>query len=238
MSQHVNPLSIIDTELAKASAKSTGSNNKRQVFLYLKVGHTALIRPLYELNNCLALLKHDIYEANDKELQIASICAAEVDQECFFCLKAENEGNKRLLANYRIYLPIFIYNVKDESGSDVYDDSGNLLQGVKILELGAFGKIGDVLRFFRTYMKKDPITGSDFSYYHKEDDRNFKTFELKEMRKKPINPKVQEIIPSLETIKQHVLEAYAPSILDDGKAEEYMAESEVDDLLPTNFTGL
>lgn len=241
--QKVNPLEIIDTELAKAQAKTEGKSNKRSVFLYLKPGHTALIRPLYELDKCLALQKHDVYS---DELQVAAICAAEQDPtaDCFYCFKSANENNMRLSANYRIYLPIFIYNVTDEAKMIVSDETGNPLQGVKILELGAFGKIGDVLRFFRTYMKTGKITQADFAYYHYHDEKSgYKTFKLKEQRAKEMSPKIKAIIPTLDVIKNHIIEAYTPQILDDTKANEYLNDAEIeqpeeDELLPTNFTGL
>lgn len=250
--QSKNPLDIIDQELAKQrTVKSPGAN--KQMFLYLKAGHTALFRPLYELNKCLAMQKHDVY---NEALQVASICATEIGQDCSYCFKAESEKNKRLTANYRIYLPIYIYKVVDEQNEEVHEEvfdeygarSNKPLNGVRILELGSWGKIGYVLRFFREYMKTAPITGADFSMCHVDPKSGGdKYFKLIERRKIIIDRRIVQIIPQMETIREYVLSALPPSVFDDMTAMHYLNEQERlkeqqpevpedDDLLPSNFT--
>lgn len=247
----INPLDIIDQELARQKTVKTPSS--RQMFLYLKQGHTAIIRPLYELNKCLAMQKHDVY---NESTQIASICAAEIGQDCFHCFKSESEKNKRLSANYRIYLPIYVYKVVDEDQSEVYyedtDEYGartsKPLQGIRILELGSWGKIGYVLRFFRDYMKSAPITGADFIMAHVDPGGgNAKYFKMSERRKIPIDRRISQIIPQMDAIREYILTALPPVVFDDNKAEDYLnteqrkkdaqlEEPEDNDLLPNDFT--
>lgn len=240
----VNPLEIIDSELAKSrTVKSTGN---RQIFLYLKPGHTALIRPLYELNKCLPLLKHDVYEAGNSNMQVTAICASEIEQDCLHCFNSENENNKKLTANYRIYLPIYVYKVVDEQNADVFqeeiDETGQKInrpiQGVKILELGMWGKISQVLQFFREYMKKAPITQADFSLYHI--DGATKYFKLTEKRQKEMDSRIKSITPTLDVVKEYILLAYPPAAFTNEHAEKYLetVEEEDTDLLPNNFTPL
>lgn len=250
--QQRNPLDIIDQELAKQrTVKSPGAN--KQMFLYLKAGHTALFRPLYELNKCLAMQKHDVY---NESLQVASICATEIGQDCLYCFKAESEKNKRLTANYRIYLPIYVYKVVDENNEEVYQEefdeygtrTNKPLNGVRILELGSWGKIGYVLRFFRDYMKAAPITSADFSMFHVDPKSGGdKYFKMAERRKIAIDRRIAQITPQMETVREYVLSALPPSVFDDNQAMHYLntqerirdsqlETSDDDDLLPSNFT--
>lgn len=244
----MNPLDIIDAELKKASSVRHVTN-KRPIFLYLKPKQKAFIRPLYTLSESIALKKHDVYNESNP---IAAICAQEIDDDCYYCFLSSN--NKRLIANYRIYVPIYIYKVVGEEGNDIYYEEINqttgikeqkMLQGIRILELSSFGKTGAILDFFRKFMQQRgnlDITEYDFTYSH-VDNGQAKYFDMTMKRQSPMDTRIRNIIPPVHMIRTSILQSLPPSIFDDKQARDYLektehpvSKEEIDDNLNLTFT--
>lgn len=218
MTTYADPLAEIDEQLAQASApRPTG--NKRPVFLFFKPGHKALIRPLATLSQSVVMMKHDKFNA-DPKLKVAAICAKEEDHDCKYCQDVEND--KKLEAKKRFFLPVYVYKVVDETGKTVTykekDESGEETEkpvaGVRVLELSGFGVIGDVLKWFREFMKDEDncsITECDFSISQVGSGQT-KTFTVMPKQPRPMADHIKKVIPTQDRVRERVLEAIPPVI--------------------------
>jgi hypothetical protein len=221
----MNALDMIDQELAKAQeaakarAAAKAQAGKPPLFLFFKPGHSARIRPLYNLSEALTLAKHDVYNDNP-DLKVAAICAKEIGQPCQHCQTAAG-GNKKMTAGMRFYLPVYVYKVVDQDGNTITynetDENGNKtpkpVQGIRVLELTSFGSIGAILKWFRTYVK-DPdnnatITACDFTITQVGSGQT-KTFTVMPKAPKPIDPRLKAIIPPLDKVRARILETLPP----------------------------
>jgi hypothetical protein len=217
MTTVANPLDLIDSELAKAAAPRP-VGNKKPIFLFFKEGHKALFRPLADLSGCVILKKHDKFHA-DQNLRVNSICACEIDQECTICAKVPDD--RKLAANLRFYLPIYVYQVIDSKTGqkvtykerDEHDQEVEKpISGVRVLELSSFGTISDILKYFRGYMKEDdepPMIERDFAVSQVGAGQT-KSFSVLSKTPKPIDPRIANLIPTQERLRTRILEALPP----------------------------
>lgn len=141
-----------------------------QMFLYLKDGEKALVRPLLNLDRSIRLLKHEKYDSATGRTSPHAICAQSFKQECVWCAEAKASGDRKLTASPRYYLLVYVhgvytYDATRRSWTQIYarDDITQLLQGVRVLELKVTSPILDLLR--ATY-DDDPahdISAHDFA---------------------------------------------------------------------------
>lgn len=220
-----NALDQMNAELARAAAPKP--TNKKPLFLFLKEGHEAQIRPLYNLSDALIFRKHQKW-SDDPDQRVNAICSAEIDGPCVYCEHAEHD--KKLKAGLFFYLPVYVYQVDQQiiderSGrSSVQcvtykekDDQGNEViknvAGIRLLELSAFGKAGDILKFFMKFLNKPSsngtITGNDFSFSQSGQGTS-KTFVLIPDGPTPMDPRIAKIIPSADAIRTRILETLPP----------------------------
>lgn len=212
-------LASIGSELARAAApKPTG--NKKPIFLYFKVGHKALIRPYYDLGGSVILPKHDKWSA-DRDKKVANICAHAIGEECKIC--ADAVSDKKLLANDRIYLAVYVYKVTDKDGQVVNytekDDNDNEVEkpiaGVRVLELCRFGAVSQILSWFWGYMS-DPdepsMTERDFTIDQDGEGQN-KKFNVMSKSPRPMAEHIVSKTPSYERTRERVIENLAPVLL-------------------------
>lgn len=210
----VNALDLIDSELTKAAQPRPA--NKRPVFLYLKEGHKALIRPLVDLSKCIVLSKHSKYSP-DAESRVNAICASETEEPCQYCQQASND--KKLTANIHFYLPVYVYRVVDATGATVtYKDSETQedkpVQGVRVLEMARFGTVADILKFFRAFMQDEDncsMTECDFALSQSGSGQQ-KSFVIMPKAPKPMAEQIKAIIPTSDRLRERILEALPPVV--------------------------
>lgn len=220
MATTMNSLDLIDAELQKAAAPKP--SNKKPIFLFLKEKQKATIRPLYNLDQCLVMQKHNKFD-QEPTRWVNAICASEVAQQCANCAKVADD--KKLTANIFFYLPIYVYSVvdtvtgitatykeKDEAGNETEKP----IKGIRVLELSSFGTIGQVLKTLRGFMK-DPdnggtVTGNDFTLEQVGAGQG-KTFVVLPKNPKPIDPRIQAVIPTQDILRTRILEALPPAVV-------------------------
>ena len=157
----INALDLIDEQLTRA-AEAPKSKGK-PIFLFLKEGHKAVVRPLYDLKDALVLKKHSKY-AEDPSQRVNAICASEIGKSCVYCHRAEND--RKLSAQLHFYVLSHVHSVLDSKGEKVTFKSKNEdgdevvkeVQGPRLLELAAFGTAGKILKTFREYVRDEEIS--------------------------------------------------------------------------------
>lgn len=177
--RHMNSDEAIDcaierAERAAAEAKLAREGSKKPLFLWLKPGHKALVRPLVSrLSSGPRLMKHNLWN-RDRDLNVNSVCACEMEpaQTCLYCEMAKD--NKKLTAGEWFYLPVYVYHVVDEDGSvityeEMQEDKSKVskeVKGFRLIELTPFGRVAPLLKYFRNF-PKDPdnclLNECDFS---------------------------------------------------------------------------
>lgn len=217
----MNALDLIDQQLQKA-AEAPKSKGK-PIFLFLKEGHKAVVRPLFDLTNAIPLMKHNKY-ADDPSQRINAICASEIGKPCAYCQQAAND--KKLVANLHFYLPVYVQTVVDQKGETITykerTEEGEVtkaVQGPRFLELAAFGTIGKILKTFREYMRDEEISISELDWtitqVGKGQQKDFVTLPK---APRPMSDQLKRIIQQdsfkLDALKQKVLDALPPSTSD------------------------
>lgn len=219
----MNALDIMDQELAQASILRV---SHKPLFLFLKDGHKALIRPLSELKDAIVLRKHNRYSEDPNE-RINAICAREDGKDCIYCQKAVND--KKLTAQMYFYLPVYVYGIlnqatgqkltftkKDENGSETSEE----ISGIRLLELSAYGSAGKILKSFREFMKEDDspaITALDFTLTQVGSMQK-KDFVLMPKMPKAMPEQVKETASALNLseVRTRILEACPPVTAEEG----------------------
>ncbi|HEX9502850.1 MAG TPA: hypothetical protein VF974_00825 [Patescibacteria group bacterium] len=147
-------------EKAAEAAKAAKAGGKKPLFLWLKPGHKALIRPLCpRLSGGVKLMKHNQWN-KDRDLNISSICACELEpaKPCLYCEMAKE--NKKLTAGEWFFLPVYVYQVTDSKNNIVtyeekQEDGSKVEKEVKgvvrLLELTPFGRVGPLFHYFRKF---------------------------------------------------------------------------------------
>lgn len=218
----VNALELMDEQLAKAAApKSTG----KPIFLFLKPDEKYLIRPLFDLKDSVVLMKHNLW-SEDPNKRVNAICAQEEGNTCLYCQKAATE--KKLTPKLHFYLPVYVYKginqktQKEISYEETQEDGSKAtkaVKGVRLLELAAFGTVGDILKWFREFVKDEEneggITACDFSL-SQAGEGTTKSFILQNKNAKPMPEQLVKIVSTInaDNIKARVVEARAPFIVE------------------------
>jgi hypothetical protein len=151
---------------AAEAAKSAREGSKKPLFLWLKPGQKATIRPLVgRLSGGVKLMKHNQWH-KEREFNISNICACELEspKPCMYCEIAKE--NRKLVAGEWFFLPVFVYQVVDEKGNIVTyeekqengDKVTKEVKGVRLLELTPFGRVAPLLKYFKDF-PKDPENG-------------------------------------------------------------------------------
>jgi hypothetical protein len=238
MATDIDVMGLIDSELQKA-AEAPKTNGKRPLFLFLKENHKALIRPLYDLGQSLALNKHSKW-SDDASQRVNAMCAAEEAHPCGLCAKVEND--KKIEARIHFYLPAYVYSVIDtatgekitykerqENGSEIEKP----VSGVRVLELARFGTIAGVLKFFREYVRDEgPITGADFTITQQGSGQK-KSFVTMPKAPRPMDEKIRALIPTHDRLRERLLEALPPVVANDASTSgNDSADSGAEDDIP------
>src|SRR5712672_125248 len=224
----VNALDLIDEQLQKAAAPpSTG----KPIFLFLKPDEKFLIRPLFDLSDAVPLMKHNLWN-DDPGKRVNAVCASEEGKTCLYCQQASE--NKKLTAKLHFYLPVFVYKginqktQKEVTFEETQEDGSKVtkfVKGFRILELAAFGTIGDILKWLREFVKEDDgcaLTECDFSLSQSGEGTS-KTFIIRNKAPKPMAKELAQKAATVDLagVKARVLEARAPFIVEgSAKAEE------------------
>lgn len=219
----ISTLDMIDQELQRA-ATAPKSGNKKPLFLYFnEEGRKALIRPLYNLTDCIVLPAHHKW-APDREQRVNAICASAEGNACFHCAKVEQTNDKKLKAQTYFYLPVYVYgvkNAKDQTVNEtVKDENGNEteqpIKGVRLLELASFGAVSHILKSFRDYLKEEDykdIRRFDITVTQVGTGQQ-KSFTCTPKVPRPMDPRLKEIIPTPDTLRASILEALPPFVQD------------------------
>ncbi len=225
----INALDLIDQELARASTPKP--SGKKPLFLFFKDGHKAVIRPLFDLKDAVVLKKHNKYN-DDPTQRVNAICASEIGKPCVYCQQAELD--KKLAANQCFYLPVHVYGVvdqyaKDENGKispakityKERDEDGNEtikpVQGIRLLELKAFGAEGKILKSIREFMREDGnpgITELDFTLTQVGANQKKDYVLMPKGMPKPMADQLREVLKQdafkYENIRQRIIDAVPP----------------------------
>lgn len=225
-------LAMIDDDLLEVAKQAEEFKKKKAEWeaskglprlLWIKPG-TILLRPLYNLGDCLPLLKHNLYNNSDPKSSINAICGVEEEGDCAYCEDAEQ--NSKLIAQQYYYLPVYVYEQRDEHGDIVMfqikqDDGSKVnkpVQGVKILELSRSGRIGDILSALRKITKnpkyRHTITGCDFTL-SQDGSGQSKKLSLVPDPAEPMQEEIKKLIPDEDTVRKAVLAALPCVFSDD-----------------------
>lgn len=217
----INALDLIDEQLQKAAAPKTSG---KPLFLFLKPDEKFLIRPLFDLKDCVVLMKHNLW-SEDPNKRVNAICAQEEGKACLYCQQAQD--NKKLTPKLHFYLPVFVYKginqktQKEITYEETQEDGSKVtkpIKGFRLLELAAFGTVGDILKWLREFVKDEDnckITECDFSL-SQTGEGTTKTFVLMNKAPKPMAKELVEKVATItaESVKARVLESRAPFIAD------------------------
>jgi len=230
----VDTLAEIDAELKRSTTPRT---TRKQVFLYLSVDQKALIRPIYNLNSVVSMMKH--FKWNDNaDYKVDAICAREIGEPCELCLAAQEE--KKLTASKTFFVPVYVYSVVSvKTGARLtYKDPNTKEQkpvvGFRVLELSAFGKISGVLTYFRSFLRDNPehdITVCDFTI-ELSNSGTSNSYVVQPQPAKPMHPQIRAKAPALEAFRKVIIEARPPQIVQN----DDMALGGLDDDIPTDVS--
>lgn len=223
MAVTMNALDLIDQQLTQAA---TPRVSRKPLFLFLKDGHKALIRPLSDLKDAVVLKKHNKWNTDPAD-RVNAICAKEEDKNCIYCQKAASD--KKLNANMCFYLPVYVYAVvdqktgqkltftkKDENGTE----TSEVVSGMRLLELSAYGAPGKILKSFREFMREEDspsIIALDFNLTQVGKETN-KDFILMPRKEKSMPDEVQAIANDLniDELRARIIESCPPVIAEEG----------------------
>jgi len=216
-------------EAAENAKKAKETSGKKPLFLWLKPGHKALIRPLYKMQNTITLSRHSKWN-KDRDLNINSICASEIEKSCLYCEMAKDD--KMLKSKAIIYLPVFVYQIVDEKGNfvtyeeTIENEKGDKIKATKevrntirLLELSAFGVIGDVLQYFWKF-PLDPdncqINECDFSI-EQVGEGQAKKFVIMHKNPKPMSDRLKAVASSVteEEMFKRIIDFCPPKVAED-----------------------
>lgn len=217
-----NALDLMDEQLQKAAAPKTSG---KPIFLFLKPDEKFLIRPLFDLKDSVVLMKHNLW-SEDPAKRVNAICAQEENNACLYCQQASE--NKKLTAKIHFYLPVFVYKginqktQKEITYEETQEDGSKVtraIQGIRLLELAAFGTVGDILKWFREFVRDSEnckITECDFSLSQSGEGTS-KSFVLMSKAQRPMADQIAKIASTInmDNVKARVLEARAPYIVTD-----------------------
>jgi len=209
-----NNIEKMEANIARVATSSTNSEKKKggRVFLWPKVDQIILLRPVYELNQCLMLSTHNKYHI-DRSQSIQAICAKEIGKNCLYCEASKED--KKLTPSDVIYVPVFVYSITDTNTGmkATYQEQGpngekivKPESGFRVLELKEFGGIVSV---FNSWKRRPSITDRDFTLeLTKVKERN--SYTVIHQDPAPMNPKIRAATPSLDAIEKRLLEALPP----------------------------
>lgn len=219
----INTLDLMDEELQRASAPKTSN---KPLFLFLKEGHKAVIRPLFDLKDAIVLKKHNRWSENANH-RVNAVCASENEKPCAYCQQMADD--KSYTPKLHFYLPVYVLGVVDDKGEKItYEEKGENgekatkpVQGIRLLEMSASGTIGQVLKAFREFMKEEdnpPITGCDFTLTQSGSGTK-KTYVLMPKMPKAMPDQFKKMLQDdkfkSENIRTKILEALPPVISED-----------------------
>lgn len=250
--RHANSEEVIEQEFVRAAkaaeaAKAAKAASKKPLFLWLKPGQKALIRPLFRMQDTITLYKHNRWN-KDRDLNVNAICADELDPKkpCLYCEMAKE--NRNLTANGWIFLPVYVYQVTNENGSiatyEEKQEDGTKVEKpikgvVRLLELTAFGRVAPLLKYFKDF-PKDPdnceITECDFTI-EQVGEGQAKSFTPAHKNPKPMHSTIKTFASKLteQDLFDRIIQHCPPKISDgnvDPFADSHPARGSVRDTDP------
>jgi endonuclease YncB( thermonuclease family) len=205
----------------RAADKAAGkSSSKKPIFLFLKPGYKATIRPVFRLDDGLTLAVHNKWSEN-ADYRVNAICAKENGQPCEHCDSAKVLGDKQLRSQTGIYLPVYVYSVFEGATQVNYKEKDDYdrevekpVRGFRVLEMFLFGKTYGVLDVFRKYEAgmNRPISSCDWTYSQTGSGQS-KTLTLMYNDPAAMSPALVNATPSIDRFRTAILEARPPVIL-------------------------
>jgi hypothetical protein len=232
----LDSLAAIDAMLEKASQPRQTTSAKKYAFLFLKPDQEAMIRPLFEMNNLIILKKHYLYNNQSPRDSLDAICASETGQDCKLCNDAQN--NKKLTADSYVYLPVYVYGVREkvrENGAFVMKNGNPVtrvvqmkewqedntqiekpLKGFFLLEMNAQKVTGQILKAMRAYARNPKynhsICGCDY-LVAQEGSGQDKTYVITPEPLKPAHPEIAKRMPDINQFHQMILDTRPPVVI-------------------------
>lgn len=207
--------------ISKATARENAPRKSgKPVFLFLKKGHKALIRPLFSLDEAITLPVHNKW-SDTPDYRVNAICATEIGKPCLHCETAKELEDKKLNASPVIFLPVYVYSVIDTlTGAKVTytekDEHDNQVEkpvsGFRVLELSLFGKPLMILQALMSHERdEDVITSCDFSLEQQGEGQK-KNFLTNPKAPKPIDPRIKSACPDITKFHEAILGARPPAV--------------------------
>jgi len=208
-----DPLESIKAELSQNTIR------KPFLFLRLKNGQKAIVRPLYNLDKVLVLTKH-YKRAQDGNQAIRAICAHEMGKPCAYCDMARHD--KKLTPENYFYLPVYIHHIIDTQTNkpimytDIQTQTERPISGLRVLELSRFGAVGAMLKFFNSFYNAPEhghmLTDYDFSIEHIGTNQQ-KSYICQPEQHGPMPAAIEQQIPAKGDLLEDILAACPPKIL-------------------------
>lgn len=137
-----DPMALLEDEMNKAENRGGFA----PFFFALKDGEKALIRPLLNMNQYVAVHFHEFFNPATKKYDVSTVCAEDYGQKCQHCIDAV--ANKKLAGQRRFYLPVYVHAILKLVGKEwvpvTYTNADGAEQpskGVRLLELKASSSI-------------------------------------------------------------------------------------------------
>lgn len=165
-------IEMMDDAKARAEKASKGFV---PTFLMLKDHQKAILRPLFNLDECVPMQMHNKFNKVSPKDSINAVCASEQGKVCEYC-QAYAAGDKQLAPKMSFMLPVYLYRVgqqnDDKTWSDVTytDTEGNAqpVKGLRVLELKNYGTVSQVMDVMRSmFAEETDIRDHDFSIERK-----------------------------------------------------------------------
>jgi hypothetical protein len=247
--RHMNSDEAIDRAIERAKkaaddAKAAKSGGRKPLFLWLKPGHKATVRPLCaRLSGGVKLMKHDLWN-KDRDVSISNICACELDpaKPCMLCEHARD--NKKVTAGEWFFLPVYVYQVVDEDGKVVtyeekQEDGSKVekkVEGVRLLELTAFGRKAPLLKYFKDF-PKDPENGllneRDFTI-EQIGEGTGKNFQPDKKNPKPMHESLKKVAATVteQAMYERIIAFCPPKVAEDSGTDPFEAPTRGKDTDP------
>lgn len=234
----------IGVESAKRAAdKAAGKTTARKpIFLFLKPGYKALIRPLYDLDSAIVLQMHDKYSDN-KDYKVNAVCACENGQACEHCDTAKALKDRDLTAKIAFYIPVYVYNLvevrvvagREQAFPVTYEEEvdGRKVQkpvrGFRLIECFKYGKTYGLLKTLRGYEAENKVAINTCDWVIAQDGSGQgKTLTLTAKRETEINPQLKAAIPSVSRFRDQIFEARPPVVRVADAIEDNMSDDDFD----------
>lgn len=209
----VDPMSVLDEEMNK-QPENTGF---KPFFFSIAKDEKALVRPLLNMNQYVMVNKHEAWNQAAGKFDVRAICAADLDLDCQHCVDAVTTGNKKLKADKRFILSVYVHaviNVKTGQQVTYTDQEGkeHPVSGPRLLEMKRSSSLlRDLVAAYNESDEHD-ITAQDF-VIRREGEKLETKYTVTPKAPKPFTETVDAAYRDREAVLRMFAEACEPLIV-------------------------